>query len=389
MYLTSIVSFYTSTEKFEETYTLGRVLGSGAFSTVLLGTNKSSGQTVAVKVKVKAEMSEEDAQELLYELQVLSSLDHPHIIKLYETFDEPEKLYIVNELVEGGELFDRIVARKNYSEKDARDIVRTLIETLLYVHEAGVVHRDLKPENLLLCSQTDDTDVKIADFGFAKRISELKENETPLGTLSYVAPEVLQRKKYEAQPDIWSMGVIVYVLLVGYPPFYDSNEKKLQSKIKQGRYYFHEEYWNNKSPEAVDMIKKMLTVDHRQRWTAKQLLQHPWIVKSSEELAAKDMLDTIVTMKKFNAKRRFRAAVQTVMLTERLKNLTNPTKAAANSNKTDGEMSDAEGGDDASKVSLPDFVKEDEVVQTNGNSGMSKVVDALSATTPPLVEPAS
>jgi serine/threonine protein kinase len=336
---------------------------------VLLGSHKATGQRVAVKVKVKADMSETDKEELTYELQVLHSLDHPHIIKLYELYDESDKVYIVNELVEGGELFDRIVARSKYSEKDARDIVRTLMETLLYMHEIGIVHRDLKPENLLLCSENDDTNVKIADFGFAKKISELKEKETPLGTLSYVAPEILQRKKYEAQPDIWSMGVIVYVLLVGYPPFYDKNEKKLQSKIRNGRYHFHEEYWKNKSPEAIDMIKKMLTVDHHERWTARQLLQHPWIVKDSEELAAKNMADTIVTMKKFNAKRRFRAAVQTIMLTERLKNLMKPSPATGAvgsgksevTEKTEGDTSDVEGGSsDVSNASIPSFVNDED-----------------------------
>jgi calcium/calmodulin-dependent protein kinase I len=238
--------------------------------------------------------------------------------RLYETFDENAEIYIVTELVEGGELFDRIVSKTSYTEKEARDLIRLLLDTLAYMHANGIVHRDLKPENLLLCSESDDSDIKIADFGFAKRITDLTAKETACGTPGYVAPEILRGDSYGAEVDIWSMGVICYVLLAGYPPFYDEDQKKLFKKIKEGRYYFHDEYWSNTSPEAIDLIKMMLCVDQSKRWSAAQLLKHPWILLGDDALANKSLPESIVTMRKFNARRRLKAAADAVIMANRL-----------------------------------------------------------------------
>lgn len=296
-------------------------LGSGAFSVVRLGVNKVTGQNTAVKIISKKKLSEDDLASLAMEIEILGCLNHPHIIKLYETYDEGADIYIVTELVEGGELFDRIVAKTNYTEKEARDLIKLLLETLAYMHDQGVVHRDLKPENLLLCSENDDSDIKIADFGFAKRVADLNPRETACGTPGYVAPEILRGDSYSTEVDIWSMGVICYVLLAGYPPFYDEDQKKLFKKIKEGRYYFHEEYWSNTSPEAIDLIKRMLCVNQKERWSAARLLQHPWILDSDEKLAQKSLTDSIQTMRKFNARRRLRAAADAIILANRLKNM--------------------------------------------------------------------
>jgi calcium/calmodulin-dependent protein kinase I len=166
--------------------------------------------------------------------------------------------------------------------------------------------------------ETDDADVKIADFGFAKRIKDLTPKETACGTPGYVAPEILRGDRYQAEVDIWSMGVICYVLLAGYPPFYDEDQKKLFKKIKEGRYHFHEDYWSNTSKEAINMIQNMLCVDQKKRWTAEQLLEHPWIKMGDETLQAKDLTGSINVMKKFNARRRLRAAADAVIMANRM-----------------------------------------------------------------------
>lgn len=263
--------------------------------------------------------------------------------RLFETFDEGSDFYIVTELVEGGELFDRIVSKAHYTEKEARDLIKIMLETMDYMHKTGVVHRDLKPENLLLCtgntlntmfelktmlivvvlllSETDDSDIKIADFGFAKRVKDLSPKETACGTPGYVAPEILRGDKYGTEVDVWSMGVICYVLLAGYPPFYDEDQKRLFKKIKEGRYHFHEDYWSNTSPEAIDMIKMMLCVDQSKRWTAEQLLKHPWITMGDESLEGKDLTSSITVMRKFNARRRLRAAADAVIMANRMNRL--------------------------------------------------------------------
>lgn len=306
---------------YENEYITQNQLGTGAFSVVKQCKRRINGHLAAVKVIQKSQVSSEDLEGLKEEMEILASMEHEHIIKMEEYFDEPKFIYIVTELVAGGELFDRIVRKSYYSEKDARDLIRVFLKTMAYVHEQGVVHRDLKPENLLLVADDDDSDIKIADFGLAKRVEDLKPNEPPCGTPAYVAPEILRNQRYGVEVDIWSIGVICYVLLAGYPPFYDEDMKKLFRKIKDGKYHFHQEHWGDKSPEAMDCIKKMLCVDVKERWTAKQLLQHDWVTTEDEKLKARNIDGTLVVMRKFNARRRFKAAASAVILSVRMKKL--------------------------------------------------------------------
>lgn len=163
--------------------------------------------------------------------------------------------------------------------------------------------------------------MKIADFGFAKRITDLGAREVACGTPGYVAPEILRGDPYGPEVDVWSLGVIIYVLLVGYPPFYDDDQRKLFKKIKEARYYFHEDYWSGISEDAIDLIRKMLTLDQKERWTAAQLLQHAWITAKDEDLAARDISGAITEMKRFNALRKFRAAGNMIMSINRMKRL--------------------------------------------------------------------
>jgi len=314
---------------FAQTYKVGRELGSGAFSTVRLAIHMDSNRETAVKVVSRKKLSDDDLDSLWTEIRILKSLDHPHIIKLYETFEDDLEIYIVTELVEGGELFDRIVRKAHYNEKEARDLIRSLLETLSYMHGSGIVHRDLKPENLLLTSDADDAEVKIADFGFAKQVQDLLPKETACGTPGYVAPEILRGDRYNCEVYIWSLGVICYVLLAGYPPFYDEDQRRLFKKIKEGRYYFHEDYWGSTSPEAIDLIRKMLCVDQSKRWSAKQLLSHEWIKMGDETLEGRDLTNSIAVMRKFNARRRLKSAADAIIMTNRMNRLMNATKAAA------------------------------------------------------------
>ena len=184
----------------------------------------------------------------------------------------------------------------------------------------------------MLCGDS-DTDIKLADFGFAKRISQLQEKEVACGTPGYVAPEILRGDKYGGEVDVWSIGVICYILLAGYPPFYDEDSKRLFKKIKEGRYFFHEEHWGNASTESMDMIRKMLCVSQKERWTAKQLLQHPWITTGESVLASKDLRGAITTMKKFNARRRLKAAADAVIMANRIRKLVNGVTQAAKSHQ--------------------------------------------------------
>jgi len=226
----------TSGMGFEELYKLKGVLGSGAFSTVRLGYHKSDQEkSYAVKCINKQKLTEEDTIALVEEVAILKEFDHEHIICLYDFFEESQMYYLVLERMSGGELFDRIVEKHFYNEKEARDVCKILLEAVGYCHKNNVAHRDLKPENLLLVTEKDDGIVKIADFGFAKRVTAPNCLSTQCGTPGYVAPEILEGHSYDTKADMWSIGVILYILLGGYPPFIENNDqKKLVRKIRRG-----------------------------------------------------------------------------------------------------------------------------------------------------------
>jgi serine/threonine protein kinase len=297
-------------------YVITYELGSGGFSVVKLAVNKKSGVQCAVKIVEKSKLTEADLLSLQQEVDILNSLNHPNIIKCYEVYDEPEFYYIVTELVTGGELFDRILTKVHYTEKEARDLSKILLTSIKYLHSIGIVHRDLKPENLLLCTDENDAEIKLCDFGLAKRIADLTDSEPTLGTPAYIAPEILRGDKYGAEVDIWSSGVIIYFLIAGIPPFYvedPTEQKNLFKKIKSGKFCFWEEYFAHVSKEAQDMIQRMLTVSQNDRWTIDQLLEHPWLKMDENQLSATDLSSTIEVMKKWNAKIKFKGAARLIM----------------------------------------------------------------------------
>ena len=227
--------------RFDELYRLKGVLGTGAFSTVREGYHRNNSElSYAVKCINRKKLSEEDEAALLDEVAILKEMKHVHIIRLYDFFEEVGTYYLVMERMRGGELFDRIVAKAYYNEKEARDTCKILLEAVWYMHDNNVAHRDLKPENLLLLSENDDSAVKIADFGFAKKVFEKNSLSTQCGTPGYVAPEILEGTPYDERADMWSVGVILYILLGGYPPFIESTQRDLFKKIRKGEYEFHE-----------------------------------------------------------------------------------------------------------------------------------------------------
>jgi len=264
--------------KIEEFFDIKEDLGKGAFSVVKLAINKKTGERVAVKViDKKAASTTQDEQRLKTEVEILKKVSHPHIVCLKDLYETSEKLYLVMELVTGGELFDKIVEKGQYSEKDASVIVRKMLQAVEYLHSIKIAHRDLKPENLLLKGEGGDTEVMISDFGLSKIIGVESMMETACGTPYYVAPEVLNANGYDKEVDLWSVGVITYLLLCGFPPFYGESLPEVFEQIMKAEYDFPEPYWTDISKEAKDLISKLLVVDSKKRLTATQALAHPWV----------------------------------------------------------------------------------------------------------------
>jgi len=275
-------------------FEVGETLGTGHFSKVKLGTDKKTGAKVAIKIIVKPTGSK--IAMLKAEVDILTKCDHPNVVKMHKCYETDKILYLVLELLTGGELFDTIIAKGHYSEADARAVTRTLLDSIKYLHSLGIAHRDLKPENILLKDKSDAAAIKITDFGLSKIFADDAAAEvvmkTACGTPGYVAPEVLGHEAYSSQVDLWSIGVIVYILLCGFPPFYGDNDAQMFKRIKAGQYKFLAPYWDPISADAKDFVKNLLIVDPRKRMTAAEALNHRWLGRtssvSSKNLFAKE-----------------------------------------------------------------------------------------------------
>jgi len=218
----------------------------------------------------KKNVGPEYEKNLRMETEILQKVHHPNIIQLKEMVDTKDKIYFVMELVTGGKLFDRIVEKGSYSEDDAKELVRKIVSAVEYLHSKGIAHRDLKPENLLVKSLENDTEVKIADFGLSKIIDQEKMMQTACGTPGYVAPEVLQAEGYGDEVDMWSIGVITYILLCGFPPFYSESVPEVFEQIMKAEYDYPAEYWDEISEEAKDFINHLLVVDVKKKTYSKE-----------------------------------------------------------------------------------------------------------------------
>uniref|UniRef100_A0A3B3TM97 calcium/calmodulin-dependent protein kinase n=1 Tax=Poecilia latipinna TaxID=48699 RepID=A0A3B3TM97_9TELE len=291
--------------RFSDEYQLYEELGKGAFSVVRRCVKVLSGQEYAAKIINTKKLSARDHQKLDREARICRLLKHPNID------------YGVSR-VTGGELFEDIVAREYYSEADASHCIQQILEAVLHCHQMGVVHRDLKPENLLLASKSKGAAVKLADFGLAIEVEGDQQAWFGFaGTPGYLSPEVLRKDPYGKAVDLWACGVILYILLVGYPPFWDEDQHRLYQQIKAGAYDFPSPEWDTVTPEAKDLINKMLTINPAKRITAAEALKHPWISHRSTVASCMHRQETVECLKKFNARRKLKGAILTTMLATR------------------------------------------------------------------------
>uniref|UniRef100_A0A671VDL6 calcium/calmodulin-dependent protein kinase n=1 Tax=Sparus aurata TaxID=8175 RepID=A0A671VDL6_SPAAU len=293
--------------RFTDEYQLFEELGKGAFSVVRRCVKISSGQEYAAKIINTKKLSARDHQKLEREARICRLLKHPNIVRLHDSISEEGFHYLVFDLVTGGELFEDIVAREYYSEADASHCIQQILESVHHCHVNGIVHRDLKPENLLLASKLKGAAVKLADFGLAIEVQGDQQAWFGFaGTPGYLSPEVLRKDPYGKPVDMWACGVILYILLVGYPPFWDEDQHRLYQQIKAGAYDFPSPEWDTVTPEAKDLINKMLTINPSKRITAAEALKHPWICQRSTVASMMHRQETVECLKKFNARRKLK-----------------------------------------------------------------------------------
>ncbi|XP_006560593.1 calcium/calmodulin-dependent protein kinase II isoform X32 [Apis mellifera] len=308
----------TACTRFSDNYELKEELGKGAFSVVRRCVQKSTGHEFAAKIINTKKLTARDFQKLEREARICRKLQHPNIVRLHDSIQEENYHYLVFDLVTGGELFEDIVAREFYSEADASHCIQQILESVHHCHHNGVVHRDLKPENLLLASKAKGAAVKLADFGLAIEVQgEAQAWFGFAGTPGYLSPEVLKKEPYGKPVDIWACGVILYILLVGYPPFWDEDQHRLYAQIKTGSYDYPSPEWDTVTPEAKNLINQMLTVNPSKRITASEALKHPWICQRERVASVVHRQETVDCLKKFNARRKLKGAILTTMLATR------------------------------------------------------------------------
>ncbi|KAJ0046612.1 hypothetical protein Pint_05706 [Pistacia integerrima] len=328
------------TKKLSDEYEVTDILGRGGFSVVRRGVRKISGEKNTVAIKTLKRVSQStpypipggrgrekslasisflarkqasisDAlltNEILVMRKIVENVSpHPNVIDLYDVYEDQSGVHLVLELCSGGELFDRIVAQERYSEAGAAAVVRQIAEGLWALHQANIVHRDLKPENCLFLSKDEDSPLKIMDFG----LSSVEGFTDPVvglfGSIDYVSPEALAQDRVTSKSDMWSLGVILYILLSGYPPFIAQSNRQKQQMIMAGDFSFYEKTWKNISSSAKQLITSLLTVDPHRRPSAQELLNHPWVIGDS---AREEQMDAEIVsrLQSFNARRKLRAA---------------------------------------------------------------------------------
>ncbi len=256
------------------------VLGTGHYGTVRECLHRQTRQSYAVKSIEKAKIKRLD--HLRREVDLLASVDHSSVIRLVNCYEDMNYVHIVTEKYSGGELFDKIIQRTNnhscFDERSAARIIKSLLEAVAYLHANGIVHRDIKPENIIFETQEEDAPIKLIDFGLSRRhLQGIEPNlSNPVGTAYYMSPELL-KGKYDQSCDVWSTGIVAYILLCGYPPFNGDTDPDIFKAIKEAVFNFPSQAWGHISPEAKDFIKCLLRKDPRKRFTAEEALKHPWI----------------------------------------------------------------------------------------------------------------
>jgi calcium/calmodulin-dependent protein kinase I len=312
---TRFVEDSPSGKPFHNFYTVGQRLGEGENSYVFRAIRKQTKQSYAVKHTDVASLDKDSKQTLRDEVRALRLLrGGPHIIRLFDIFQQPDNIYMIMEEMKGGNLLSRIVEKEVYTEREARQVCKIAFTAINYCHRKKVAHRDVKPENFLLVDEGDDTSIKLADFAFAKKVTKEKALMTLCGTAQYVAPEILDQNNpgYDHRCDNWSLGVFSFVLLGGYPPFEGVNDD-LVTEIRRGVFDFHDEYWSEISLTAKKMISSLLVVDPAKRLTVADALSCEWMAAEEEQLVLRDLSLAQNSIKKhIEPKTKVKMAVQTV-----------------------------------------------------------------------------
>ncbi len=306
------------------------ILGEGSFGTVFNVVHKNTGFFRAMKIidKKFASLDEDSEANLINEINILKTLDHPNIIKVFEYYNTKKKLYIINELCSGGELFDKIQKEKYFTENVAAHIMKQIFSAVHFCHSNNVIHRDLKPENILIESEKEFNKeffhVKIIDFGTSDVIKKNKMLTMQIGTPYYIAPEIL-KNKYNEKCDLWSCGVIMYILLCGIPPFYAEDDEDIYKLVKIGKYKMSGKEWEVVSSEAKDLIKNLLKKDISKRYSAEQALNHEWFKKFEKfskpenKVSDENILRVAENLKVYNANKKLQQATLAYIVHNMLK----------------------------------------------------------------------
>lgn len=324
--------------KVSDTFLLGRILGSGKFSVVRQGQDREGSFSYAIKKINKSKLTEKDLMSLQDEINIQMSLSHPHIIKLYAAIDENHFYYLFTEMAYGGELLDQFSSKATYSIKEAKIVIRTLLDAIEYCHSRKITHRDIKPGNIFLTHKLNYSNVKIGDWGFAKYTPSPYSLQTQCGTAAFAAPEILIGNRYGTEVDMWSLGVVFYQLILGDHPFYNPDDSIMIQNIKIGNCRHQIEYCNSSyiSNETKVFLSSLLQVNPQKRLSAKEALEHSWIrhhnssQSSTLELLQKlrasvllvqfaNKISTTIHPEEFNAKKMFKATVNVMSASSILK----------------------------------------------------------------------
>lgn len=316
----------------EDFYRMGKLLGEGAFAQVRLGVDKETGERFAIKIIKKKEYDAKEMDFLVREVNILKSVSHQHIVNTHDVFDTRDRLHLVLEFMEGGELFDIIADAGHFSEQAASQVMRGIVKGVQYLHLHSIVHRDLKPENVLCTKKQWPLQVKLADFGLANFAEDgsIQESTTGngcmVGTPGYVAPEVVKREPYGPPVDMWACGVLLYIMLSGKMPFYGRDDAECLKRIAAGHFAMPDREWKAISVEARSLVKSLLQVDPAKRLTANAALQHKFL---DEPNALSDTPIPNDLKGIHSSRRKFKKAVMAAVTVERMKDMMNKTAAAA------------------------------------------------------------
>ena len=311
-------TFLTRTKgRLSNNYTVVKKLGSGAFADVQLCIYKPLNQQRAVKIIHKAGLHQQqiDQEFMLKEISILTALDHPNILRCYEIFEDNWKFYVAMDYCAGGELFDRIIQLKKFTEVQAAEILFQLLSAISYCHDKKVTHRDLKPENILLEERNEGLSIKVADFGSSSFIDSKKKLSGCFGSAYYVAPEVLLGD-YNEKCDIWSVGVIMFILLTGKPPYNGRDERIILDQVKNSPLQISSADWPNISVDAINLLQNLLIVDYKDRISAKHALEHRWIHTYRDGRECPNLSGTLDGLSAFTSSTKLKDAVHVYLATQ-------------------------------------------------------------------------